>query len=307
MNAGKTIFKPQRTDSDGFILIAVLWILGALSVLASIYAVYVINTASAFGAYDDHLKAEALVSAALELTAYRQQTAGAQSRPTHGRFEFRLRQANVAVEYRSEAARIDLNKAPKQLLAGLFVALGARPDDADVYADRIIGWRTAPSKNQDSEALAYRMARFGYQPRGAAFPHVNELSLVRDLPPALVERALPFLTVYSGRAQVNVLDAAPEVIAALPGMSGDLLNTFLAQRQANPENAEALLPLLKDARQYATAKGSKTLRVAVRIAFDNGHTENAEVVILLFDEGNQPFAILAWRDPFDQTIADNGL
>ena len=307
MNAKKTIFKPQRTDSDGFILIAVLWILGALSVLASIYAVYVLNTASAFAAYDDHLKAEALVSAALELTAYRQQATGAQSRPTHGRFEFRLRQAHVAVEYRSEAARIDLNKAPKQLLAGLFFALGARPDDADVYANRIIGWRTAPSKNQDSEAVAYRMARFGYQPRGAAFPHVNELSLVRDLPKALVERALPFLTVYSGHAQVNVLDAAPEVIAALPGMSGDLLNTFIAQRQADPENAEALLRLLKDARQYVTTKGSKTLRVAVRIAFDNGPIENAEVTILLFDEGNQPFAILAWRDPFDQTIADNGL
>ena len=142
-------------------------------------------------------------------------------------------------------------------------------------------------------------ARFGYQPRGAAFPHANELSLVRDLPTALVERALPFLTVYSGRAQVNVLDAAPEVIAALPGMSGDRLNTFLAQRQADPENAEALLRLLKDARQYVTTKGSKTLRVTARIAFDNGPTEKAEVVILLFEEGNQPFAILAWRDPFD--------
>src|SRR3974377_2635865 len=84
MNALKFIFKLQRTDADGFILIAGLWILGALSVLASIYAVYVINTASAFAAYDNHLKTEALVSAALELTAYRQQHAGSQTRPPHG-------------------------------------------------------------------------------------------------------------------------------------------------------------------------------------------------------------------------------
>ena len=35
-------------------------------------------------------------------------------------FSFRLGQANVAVEFRSEAARIDLNAAPKQLLVGLF-------------------------------------------------------------------------------------------------------------------------------------------------------------------------------------------
>jgi general secretion pathway protein K len=190
----------RQTAPDGFIVVAVLWILGALSVLVSIYAVYVVNTASAFAAYDNHIKADALVSAALELTAYQQQSASAQSRPTHGSFSFRLGQANVAVEFRSEAARIDLNAAPKQLLVGLFVTLGARPDDAETYSDRIIGWRTTAPKDQD---LAFRMARLSYQPRGAKFPHTNELSLVHDLPISLVERALPFVTVYNGRQQIT--------------------------------------------------------------------------------------------------------
>ena len=153
-----------------FITIAVLWILGALSLFVSIYAVYVINSATAFAVYDDHLRAEALVSAAVELTDYQLQTAPAQSRPTYGRFSFHLDQANAAVEFRSEAARIDLNAAPKQLLAGLFRVLGARADDADIYSDRVIGWRTAPSTDQDLEASAYRMMRLGYQPRGAQIP-----------------------------------------------------------------------------------------------------------------------------------------
>ena len=97
MKGSKSI-KLRRATSDGFIVVAVLWILGALSALASIYAVYVINTASAFIAYDDHLKTEALVSAALELTAYRQKMGGAEPHPTHGRFEFQLGHANVAVD-----------------------------------------------------------------------------------------------------------------------------------------------------------------------------------------------------------------
>jgi len=306
MNAPTSNITPWRTAPDGFITVAVLWILGALSVFVSIYAVYVINSATAFAVYDDHLRAEALVSAAVELTAYQQQTAPAQSRPTHGRFSFHLGQADVAVEFRSEAARIDLNAAPKQLLAGLFRVLGARSDDAEIYSDRVIGWRTAPSKDQDSETSAYRMARLGYQPRGAKFPHASELSLVRDLPAALVERALPFVTVYSSHPQVNVLDAAPEVIAALPGMTGDRLNAFLAQRRTSPENAEALLPLLKDAQQYATTESSKALRVKVWIAFDDGHQENSEVVILVFDEGDQPFAVLSWRAELNELLADNG-
>jgi general secretion pathway protein K len=272
-------------------------------VLASIYAVYVVNTASAFAAYDNHIKAEALVSAALELTAYQQLTKPAQSRPTSGRFSFHLGQADIAVNFQSEAARIDLNAAPKPLLIGLFRTLGASPDDADIYSDRIIGWRTAPSKDHDSLAPANRMARLAYQPRGAKFPHANELSLVPDLPIALVERALPFVTVYSGRPQINILDAAPEVIAALPGMTHDRLNAILVQRQASPDNTKALLP--QDAQQLATTEGSKALRTTVRITFDGNHTATAEVVMLLFDEGEQPFAVLSWRDDLNEMIADH--
>ena len=145
--------------------VAVLWILGALSVLVSIYAVYVINTASAFAVYDDRLKAEALVSAALELTAYQQQTGSALSRPNHGSFTFRMGQTNVGVEFRSEAARIDLNAVPKQLLVGLFLHLEFAPKMRMPMANRIIGWRTPDPNNQDLEGSAYRMARLGYQPR----------------------------------------------------------------------------------------------------------------------------------------------
>jgi len=295
----------ERNAPDGFIVVAVLWILGALSLFVSIYAVYVINSATAFAVYDDHLRAEALVSAAIELTDYQLQTAAAQTRPTRGRFSFHLDQAAVAVEFRSEAARIDLNAAPKQILAGLFNVLGARADDAELYSDRVIGWRTAPATDQDSEVSAYRMMRLGYQPRGAKFPHLSELALVRDLPTALVERALPYVTVYSGRPQINILDASPEVIAALPGMTGDSLNAFLVQRRASPQNAEALLPLLKDARQFATTEGSNAVRVRVRIAFDDGHKESSEVVILAFDQGDQPFAVLSWRSESNELIADN--
>jgi general secretion pathway protein K len=284
----------QRSASEGFISIAALWILGALCLLSSIYAVYVINTASAFAVYDDHLKAEGLISAALELTAYQQQMGSAQSRPTHGAFGFRMGQANIDVQFSSEAARIDLNTAPKQLLSGLLATLGAPPDKAEVYADRIISWRTPSQGDRDSEASAYRMAHLSYQPRFGKFPHPNELSLVRDLPTSLVARALPFLTVYSGRPHVNVLDAAPDVVASLPGMTQERLNAFLLQRTVSPENAKQLLPT--EAQQYATLEASQTFRVKVRINFDSGRTENAEVITLFFEEGDQPFAVLSWRD-----------
>jgi len=126
---------------------------------------------------------------------------------------------------------------------------------------------------------------------------------VRDLPASLVERALPFITVYSGRPQINVLDAAPEVIAALPGMTSEYLRAFLGQRRVAPENTKTLLP--KEAQQYATFDGGKTFRITVNTVFDNGHRQNAQAVILLFDAGDQPFAVLSRNDGFNPMIGDN--
>jgi general secretion pathway protein K len=44
----------------------------------------------------------------------------------------------------------------------------------------------------------------------------GELWLVLGLAPAMVERALPFLTVFSGSPSIDAMVAAPEVVAALP-------------------------------------------------------------------------------------------
>jgi general secretion pathway protein K len=294
----------RRIAPDGFIVVAVLWILGALATLVSIYAVFVIDTAASFSAQEDRIRAQGLVSAALELTAYRL-TGPMETRAAHDVFAFRMGQANVVVEFRSETARIDLNFAPRELLVGLFAALGAPQGHAENYAHRIVGWRNAPSAGEDSEPSAYQKAGLRYAPRGAPFPHVNELSLVLDLPVALVSRALSFVTVYSGLPQVNALAAAPEVLAALPGMTPDRLNAFLAQRQVTPGNGQALMPLLGPSRGYATLDRGKATRVTVRIAFDKGLRIGSEVVILMFDGGTEPFSVLSWRDELDEPRPDN--
>ena len=296
--------KAPRTDrpsgSDGFVIVAVLWILGALATLASIYTVYVVNTATAFAVHDDRLQAEALVTAGLELTVH-QVTSTPNARPSHGAFNFRLGNANVAVQFSSESARIDINQAPKELLAGLFAALGGQ--DPEAYADRVVAWRAAPQEaQQDTEADLYRSAGRNYVPRGAPFPNVGELWLVLGIPDVLVERALPFLTVYSGQAQINVLDAPPEVLAALPGMTPDRLNSILQQRAAAPQNGQLLLPLLGPAQAHGGAEASKTMRVQVRVDLDNGRRLSSEAIIYIGDGEPEPYRVLSWRDDIDQVV-----
>ena len=253
---------PKPSTRDGFIIVAVLWILIALATLASIYSIYIKNSALALSVTDDGLQAEALVSASLELTAYRLIVPKDDLRPTRGRFSFRLGRANVVVDFSSEAARIDLNAAPKALLTGFFETLGASREDADRYADRVIGWRTTPKPLAPAdEAAVYRAAGLPYLPRGAPFD----------------------------------FDARPELIAALPGMTPARLNIFLAQREGAATDKDSLARLLGPDQPGATADGSNAFRVRTSIAFDNGWLTGSEAVILL-NAADEPFHVLSWRN-----------
>jgi general secretion pathway protein K len=286
--------------SEGFIVVAVLWIMSALATLALIYSTYLANAAITLSLTSEKIEAEALTTAALELTAYRLAVPAAQpavpvaqltvpaadQKPTRGFFTFRLGRGNVSVNFISETARIDLNAAPKELLSGLFTVLGAQRQNADQYADRIIAWRTPlDAQVEDGEDALYRAAGLLYSPRRAPFAHTSELSLVVGLPPALVERATSFLTVFSGRPEVNIRDAAPEVIAALATIHPDVLNNSLGG-----SGVAAGQPVLG-----ITTDGSDAVRLQVRVALDNGRQTASEAVILVRGD-DEPYRILSWRD-----------
>jgi general secretion pathway protein K len=274
MNATLRYQTRAYKTSDGFILVAVLWILSALVALVSIYAIYVSNTAMALSVSDEAVMAEGLISAGVELAVYKMIAAPKGAIPTQGQVVFRMGKAGVTADYRAETARIDLNYAPKELLAGLFVALGEQPAQAKQYVERIDGWRTPPkSEADDSEASLYRDAGLGYAPRGAAFAHVAELCLVLGLPPALVERALPHLTVFSGRAEINPAIAAREVVAALPD-----------KQTATPGT---------------TTEAGDSVRITILIEFDNGRRRAAEVVVLMRGAGAEPYRVLSWVDDIE--------
>jgi general secretion pathway protein K len=159
---------PQSSE-QGFVIVAVLWILMALSVLAMIFSMYLSASAEALAVDDTGLRTEALVSASIELTAYQLASADDKSRPASGSFHFRMDDADVVVNYVSEAARIDLNFAPKEVLAGLFAGLGANKAQASDDADRIIGWRARPSPGAtNNEEALYQAAGLNYPPRASA-------------------------------------------------------------------------------------------------------------------------------------------
>ena len=102
------------------------------------------------------------------------------------------------------------------------------------------------------------------------------------------------------------LDAAPQVLAALPGMDPGRLNAVLcATRSRRPQNAPARCWRCSAPRRRSpTTQGSKALRVTARIAFDSGQRVTTEAVIFILDSGTEPYRVLTWRDDIDDAPAE---
>jgi general secretion pathway protein K len=299
LTAEPASFGSKSRAVRGFIVVAVLWILAALSALVLIYLTYVTNTAVVVAGSTDRVLTDALVTAAVELAAYKLTAVMEDVRPTSGTFNARVGTGKVTVTFRSEAARIDLNAAPKGLLARFMIGLGTAPSNAADYADRILAWRTpTEAGDDDPENSFYRASGTAYKPRHAPFPQADELWLVRGIPPAVIERMLPFVTVFSNLATINIRDAAPQVVAALPGMTPENLQEVLVQRGDPALDPRSLLGLAGSG-EGATLAGSRAFRITIGVESGTGRQSTADVVILLLDSGDQPYRVLSWRNGSD--------
>ncbi|WP_375787163.1 general secretion pathway protein GspK [Bradyrhizobium sp. Pha-3] len=277
----------------GFVIVAVLWILLALSSLAIIFSAYLAASARALAASDLSLQTEALVSAGLELTAYQLTLTDEKTRPQHGAFHFGLDDASVGVTFVSEAGRVDLNYASKEMLIGLFVVLGARKDAASEYADRIVGWRTRPVPGSENVEAA-RYNALGYSPRQGLFTHVNELALVAGIPEAFVDRVLPFVTVFNGSPDVDPAIAAPEVALAVDKASGKQQDSF-GSPASSPNGGLTAGSQAPSPQTAASTAQSPCYRIAISIRFRNGHRTTSEAVIALGDKV-EPYRVLSWQN-----------
>ncbi|CCD89629.1 Putative General secretion pathway protein K, GspK [Bradyrhizobium sp. ORS 285] len=286
-----------RSTQDGFILIAALWMLAALAALVVIVSQQLGSSARLLRLEDEAVEAEALISAATELSAYRLLLSKEEDRPKQGAFRLTLAGNDIAVSYVSEAARIDLNAASKEMLENLFVAVGAERDAAKEHAERVVAWRSKPADAAKAQAEEARYASAGLQrmPRLAPFAHVGELALVLDLPAALIDRVLPLVTIFNGSPGIDPSIAPTEVVAALPGMTPLILKDFVNSRGSSSQDADSLAKMLGPAAKDAAKGKSKAVRLHIVVG-PAGGLHHAATVVIIPGEGEQPYRLLARQD-----------
>ena len=188
--------------------------------------------------------------------------------------------ADVEVTARDEAARVDLNLAPPQLLAGLFVAVGYDRDRATSYAGLVEARR--------------RPDRGGRGP----FEHVRQLDDVAGLPREAITRIEPYVTVASFTPRIAVAVADPRVVTAVPGFDRARLDAFLMER-ATALSFEGLVARYGFEPEHVTRRGGVTTRIAIKVHLGPHRARSFDIVVALLETDDEPYRIVSWDDTSD--------
>lgn len=298
------------------VLVAVIWLLALLGGLVTAMSIFATNTLSLMAVSGDRPRADAAIEAGLAQAVARLLAA---RDPAPGAGTVVAGDARVSFSWVGETARIDVNRASAALLAGLFARLGAPSDAAAGYAGVIVALRGEPAvppspdgtprppgydPNEETRAGIAALAQGGRLQPGEADRHAPildtlQLGSVPGLPPALMARAGPYLTTFSGVPAIDPRWAAPLVIEALPGMTRERVRTVLDLRARPDADPASLDDALGPAKPETTTKPVPATRIAVRAVLADGFTTAAEIVIIHFPDDRTPYRVLSWDDEAD--------
>lgn len=167
---------------NGVALIAVLWLVALLTMLAVTVVTLSVTHRRTAERYAEAVQTDLTLDAALRVMLLRLIAPPDRAQP------FPLDQAQpisvlgltVNVTVQREAGRIDLNTADLDLLTAFFAANGWREDEAHSMAARIIDWRDPDDDTEPggAENREYQAARISYGPHNGPFESVDELRQV---------------------------------------------------------------------------------------------------------------------------------
>ena len=232
--SGPTPGMRSSRGERGLALLAVLWLVTLLSVVAASFgATSRTETQLARNAVEK-ARAEALADAGVyrAILALLEPDPERQWRADGTVYPIRFGAGEVGVAIQDEAGRIDLNVAADELLHGLFLYAGLDGPGADALLDALADFRDpddlrSPNGAEDPD---YRAAGQPYGAKDGPLEAVEELQQVLGMTPELYRRIAPLVTVYSWQDGIDPVTAPPEVLLALPGIDVARVEAILAAR-----------------------------------------------------------------------------
>jgi general secretion pathway protein K len=196
-----------------------------------------------------------------------------------------------------EAAKIDINFANEALLKSVLVKIGMLDDLAATRVlDAIVDWRDPDDlrRPNGAEESDYRAAGLKYPPSNSQFETVGEIARVLGVAPELFERVAPVFTVYSRQAGINPMTASRDVLLALPNVTPEAVEDYLARRR---DAIEQRLPPPPFPPAQAYASGPVPVwRIHAEATVPDGVTFAREAVLRPTGDPRRPVIALAWLE-----------
>ena len=296
--------RPAHGFERGAALIVVLMFAALLSGLAAVALQGATSGARAATVFLDAMRADELGRAAGDALAF-EIMHGGPGAARGGAFAIHLAQAEIAVEYLSESARVDLNNAPVDLIVAVLAAAGAEPEAIGVARTRILADRAPtpaapppPATDAFGRPVA-QQAAFAPPPQPVALIESPAEAVARwGLPAAVAARALPAFTVASGAGTVDPMLADRLVLAALLGDEARV-DDYIARRGqgfVDTGSAVALLPV--PAQAFAGFADVSAVRAQVRVTVAHRFKRAYEIVLDPPSFAGQAPNVLSWHPLF---------
>lgn len=228
--------QPGASRQRGMVLVAALWVLLLLSMLAVSYSLTARTNVTLARNIVGAAAAEALADAGVHRIIAG--LAGSSDPPPFRLdgtpYAWAFGNGLVRMALDDEGGKIDINVAEPKLLSALMQTVGIRAKQADALAAAIDTYRKLVSDENDAgrnnetggqPAAKTAGADQASRPAGAAdtespnrsmaFALVEELLRVPGVSGDLYQRIAPFLTIYTGAETPEEDNAAPEVVMAL--------------------------------------------------------------------------------------------
>lgn len=253
----------HRSSEHGVILIALLWILVVLSVIALSFSRESFVEVAAARNARDLARAYYAARAGIAATAFqlwkKRMTPPVQgvelpraSDPLDlGKWSGQAGEGFYDVEIQDESGKINVNFAPEEQLRALMAAVGIEQQQGDIIVDSILDWIDPDNLHRlnGAEDDYYQSLDPPYKAKNGRMDTVEELLLVRGVTPdffyghqELGQDGVPvyryglsrYLTVYSTSNRVNVNFAPLPVLLSIPGMPPEAAQMIFQRRQTQP-------------------------------------------------------------------------
>lgn len=289
-------------SSRGVAFVVVIWLLALLAIIMGAFAVLArtesLQARHLFDGTQARYGAEAGVNRAV-LSLY---DPDPERRwiPDGRPYEFAFEGMQVTLSVTDESGKVDINAADPQILANLFLSIGAEELEALQLADAIIDFRDPDDlmMPHGAELPEYEAAGLPYGPKNAPFELITELQQVLGMS---YERFLALqhaVTVYTGQGQFNPAFAPLEALRAWPGLDDESAREVIAQRHEFNPNSGFSPPMLPDGTPLMAQGGSGTYSISSRATMPNGAWTELEVTLRLGGVGTSGLAytVLRWQE-----------